>query len=99
MADATLEVPDRSETEAVAALVERYLARHQPADYRIVVRRGAIRPGARRWLVEVGIEPFGISVNAADFVDRISKANEALDNDFPRFVRLTQLIPQPGEAL
>lgn len=90
---------ERSETESVAALVGKYLARHQPLDYQIAVRKGAIRRGARRWLVEIGVERAVAPVSASDFVDRILKANEELEKDFPRFVRLTQLVPRSREAL
>lgn len=99
MADGTVDAAERSEMESIAVLVEEYLARHQPPDYRIVVRRGAIRRGARRWLVEVGVERAVPPISASDFVDRISKANEELDKDLPRFVRLTQLVPRSREAL
>ncbi|HZL35709.1 MAG TPA: hypothetical protein VFC78_10405 [Tepidisphaeraceae bacterium] len=99
MVSPTTDAPERSETEAVAALVEKYLLRHQSPDYRIVVRQGAIRQGARRWLVEVGVEPAAATVRADDFVDRITRTNEEIDRDYPRFVRLTQLVPQPAEVL
>lgn len=100
MAELTLAPPQRSEIDTIADLVEKYLARHQPADYRLVVHRGAIRQGTRRWLVEVGTEqPEGVEVHSGDFADRIVAANIDLDRDFPRFVRLTSMVPKPGEML
>ena|SRR5579884_608307 len=100
MADATLTPPQRSETDTIADLVEKYLARHQPETYRLVVHRSAIRQGSRRWLVQVGTEcPDGVEIHSGDYADRVVAANADLDHDFPRFVRLTSLVPQPGEVL
>lgn len=92
-------IPERSQVDTVAALVEKYLQPHQPQDYRLVVHRHAIRLGTRRWLVEVGIEPEGKEIRADDLIERLIEANEELDRDFPRYIRLTQLVPQPGEVL
>lgn len=82
----------------VAALVERYLEKHQPGGYRLVVTHSAIRrsPGGR-WLVQIRPEP--ASAAADDFVDRLLAAGEDIEKDFPRYVFLTQIVPQPGEVL
>jgi len=63
-------VPQPQETEAIAGLVEKYLRPHQANDYRIIVRREAIRLGARRWLVEVDVEANGGEVRADDVEGR-----------------------------
>src|SRR4051812_9302113 len=99
MTSLSIAPPDRAETEVVADLVERYLSNHQPSTYRLVVRRNAIRRGANRWLVEIGTEANGHEVRADDFADRLVAANLFLDRDFPRYVRLTSIVPQAGEVL
>ena len=100
MAELALAPSERSETETIEDLVEKYLARHQPVNYRLVVHRSAIRRGSRRWLVEVGTEQsVGVEVHSGDFADRIVATNVEIDRDFPRYVRLTALVPQPGEVL
>ena len=92
------EIAVRREADVVADVVEKYLLPHQPSDYRIVVHRDHIHK-AGRWLVEVGIEPAGKDVPADDFIGRFSAANLDMDRELPRFARLTQMLPQPGEVL
>jgi hypothetical protein len=96
----TMEPPKRSETDRVADLVEKYLQRHQPADYRLVVNRQAILKNGLRWLVQVDTENrTGVEIRADDASDRILAANLDIDAELPRYVRLTSLVPQPGEVL
>src|SRR5438093_1546920 len=99
MASLAVESPVRNEREVIASLVERYLEPHQKSDFRIVVYPEAIIRGSGRWLVQVGIEPEGTEVRASDFIDRFLAANQDLDRDYPRYIRLTQMVPQPGEVL
>lgn len=87
------------ETQKVAVLAEKYLQKYQPEDYRIVVRPAAVHRGSGRWLVQVDHEPRDKTISGEDFIDRICKANEDIDRDFPRYIRLTQAVPQPGEVL
>jgi hypothetical protein len=99
MASLAIDTPVLSERDVVANLVERYLERHQKPDYRIVVRRDAIQRMAGRWLVEIAVEPTNARLQAGEFIERFSAANEDLDRDYPRYITLTQLVPQPGEVL
>ena len=66
MAELVLEPRQRAETDTIADLVEKYLERHQPANYRLVVTRSAIRQGTRRWLVQIGtLSAAGVEIQVA----------------------------------
>jgi hypothetical protein len=96
----TLQPPARSETDRVADLVAKYLQRHQPAGYKLVVNRQAIVKSGLRWLVQIDTEnPTRVEIRADDVSDRILAANLDIDAELPRYVRLTSLVSQPGEVL
>lgn len=99
MSEVAIPVPDRMPQEIVAALVERYLEKFQPVDYRLVVNRQAIIRGPSKWLVEINVEPKGAQVSAADVSDRIVAANMAIECELPRYIFLSSLVPRPGEVL
>ena len=66
----------------------------------IILDGGAAGVTANRGTLQAaGTESGGTEVRADDFADRLVAANVDIDRDFPRFVRLSSLVPMAGEVL
>jgi hypothetical protein len=82
------------EAEAVALTAEAFVAKHQPRDYRLVVRRECIRydRGVGRWFVVV--QPDRDGADALDYARRLAAAQSDLNRSLPRHMRLVPVLPQ-----
>ena len=63
----------------VAELAEKYLAQHQPADYRILIERRGIRVDSDGWW-EIPIRPSKADAPSYDWIGRSAEAAVALDD-------------------
>jgi hypothetical protein len=72
-------MPNTSYTPAeVAALVERYLEKHQPPNYRILVTAAGIKEDEDGWW-EVPIRPSKADVPSYDWIGRSAEAAADMD--------------------
>ena len=62
----------------VAGLIERYLEKHQPGDYRILVDRAGIKEDEEGWW-EVPIRPSREDVPSYDWIGRSAEAAAEMD--------------------
>lgn len=88
------QLEERAETDAVALTAERYVSQHQPADYRLLVRRDAIRydRAIGSWFVVV--QPDRAGVDGLDYTRRLLAAQADVTKDLPRHLRLVPVLPQ-----
>jgi hypothetical protein len=87
------ELEKKPEADAVANTAESYMARHQPSEYRLIVRRECVRydRNSGRWFVVV--QPDRPGVDGLDYTHRLSAAQAELNRNLPRHMRLVPVLP------
>ena len=83
--------PTRDERKAIVALVERYLAPHQPKNYRLVVKSRGLEKRDDCWYVVV--EPSDPDAKSYDFVGRMVEAEQDLSEHEKVEVLLVPVMP------
>ena len=84
--------PEIHDAQSVSRVVEKYLSKYQPADYRLNVVRQGIRQDDDWWYVL--IQPSNDNIRAFDYAGRLAEAEQDIQELEHLNILLVPVLPE-----